>query len=163
VPDAGGTDVRRIGEDRAYAGVWIRFAALVTDIVVLSLVFFPVTRIVKGTWIMSAADHHWNVGWFVSDPLCLVFLVSMFLYFVVLEGFAGGTIGKLLLRLRVVSLNGSRAGFVRALLRNVLRVVDSLPACGILGAVLIAATPDKVRFGDRVAGMRVIHSRRTSI
>jgi uncharacterized RDD family membrane protein YckC len=114
---------------------------------------------VKGTWIMSAADHRWNLGWFVTDPLCIVFLVSMFLYFVLLEGLAGGTVGKRLLRLRVVDTGGGRAGLGRALLRNVLRVVDSLLACGVLGAVLIAKTPDRARFGDRVAGTRVIRVR----
>jgi uncharacterized RDD family membrane protein YckC len=144
---------------RTYAGVWIRFAALVVDIVVLSTVFFPVTRIVKGTWLMSAADHSWASGWFVTDPLCLSFLVIMFLYFVLLEGLAGGTVGKLLLRVRVVRVNGGRAGVGRALLRNILRVIDSLPVLGILGAILIAVTSERTRFGDRAAGTRVVHVR----
>lgn len=151
---------KRIGSDQVYAGVWLRFTALIVDIVLLSSVFFPVTRIVKGTWLMSATDHHWVRGWFVSDPLCLVLLAVMFLYFVLLEGLAGGTVGKLLLRLRVVDINGARVGLRKALLRNVLRVVDSLPALGILGAILIAAAPDKARFGDRVAGTRVARIQR---
>jgi uncharacterized RDD family membrane protein YckC len=127
--------------------------------ILLSCVFFPVTRIVKGTWIMSAADHRWVRGWFVTDPLCLVFLVAIFLYFVFLEGFAGGTVGKRLMRLRVIGTDGARAGLGKALLRNILRVIDGLPAVGILGAILIAGSPDRARFGDRVAGTRVIHTR----
>jgi len=125
--------------------------------VLLSSVFFPVTRIVKGTWIMTAVDHRWARGWFVTDPLCLIFLVVIFLYFVLLEGLAGGTAGKRLLRLRVVVTNGVRVGLGKALVRNVLRVVDGLPALGILGALLITRSPEKARFGDRVAGTRVIH------
>jgi len=34
--------------------------------------------------------------------------------------------------------------------------VDSLPALNILGVVLIATSPERARFGDRVAGTRVI-------
>ena len=145
-----------IGPDRTYAGVWPRFTALVADIVLMSCVFFPVTRIVKGTWLMSASDHDWVRGWFVSDPLCLSFLVVMFLYFVLLEGLVGATVGKRLMRLRVADMSGGRAGLVRALVRNVLRVVDSLPTLGLVGAILIATRPDRARVGDLVAGTRVV-------
>ena len=122
----------------------------------MSCVFFPVTRIVKGTWVMSASDHGWVRGWFVSDPLCLSFLVVMFLYFVLLEGLGGATVGKRLMGLRVVDVDGARTGLVRSVMRNVLRVIDSLPTMGLVGAVLIATRPDKARVGDLVAGTRVL-------
>jgi uncharacterized RDD family membrane protein YckC len=143
--------------ERTYAGVWRRFVALVVDFFLLSAVFFPVTRFVKGTWIMSVGDHRWARGWLVTDPLCLIFLAAIFFYFVLLEGFAGGTLGKRALRLRVVGADRMHVGFYRALLRNILRVIDSFPVCGILGAILIARSPEKSRFGDRVAGTRVIY------
>ncbi|MFH1689775.1 MAG: RDD family protein [Candidatus Eisenbacteria bacterium] len=145
-----------MGIDRAYAGVWPRFSALVADIVLLSCVFFPVTRIVKGTWVMSASDHDWAVGQFVTDPLCLAFLAVMFLYFVLLEGLVGFTLGKRLMRLRVVTVSGGRPGLVRALVRNVLRIVDGLPTLGLVGAIFIWTTPDRARVGDLVAGTRVV-------
>jgi uncharacterized RDD family membrane protein YckC len=148
--------VAPIESTRAYAGVWRRFAALVVDFVLLSALFFPVTRIVKGTWIMTAGNHRWARGWFVTDPLCLIFLVVIFLYFVFLEGLAGGTVGKRLLRLRVVGTAGTDVGLYKALIRNVLRVVDSLPFLGILGTILITRSPERARFGDRAAGTRVI-------
>ena len=148
----------RIESDRAYGGVWPRFAALVADVVVLSCVFFPVTRLVKGTWVMTASDHYWSRGLFVSDPLCLVFLAVMFLYFVLLEGLAGRTVGKRLMRLSVVDAGGGHAGMMRALVRNALRVVDSLPTLGLLGAILISTTAERTRVGDLVAGTRVVRT-----
>jgi uncharacterized RDD family membrane protein YckC len=93
---------------------------------------------------------------FISDPLCLVFLVVMFLYFVLLEGLAGATLGKRLVRLRVVGVHGPHVGLPRALLRNILRIVDGLPALGILGAILIATSVERARLGDRVAETRVV-------
>ena len=92
----------------------------------------------------------------MTDPLCLIFLAVIFLYFVLLEGLAGGTFGKRLLRLRVVGTDSVSVRLSKALLRNILRVVDGLPAFGILGAILIIRSPEKARFGDRVAGTRVI-------
>ncbi|MEW6336463.1 MAG: RDD family protein [Acidobacteriota bacterium] len=142
-----------------YAGAMPRALALVLDVAVLSAVFFPVTRVVKGTWVMTASDHQWSRGWLVTDPLCLAFLLVMLLYFVVFEAFVGGTPGKLVLRLRVVGADGSPVGLRRAIVRNLLRVVDSLPALGILGAVLIASSNERTRIGDRVAGTRVIRGR----
>ncbi|MCK4512124.1 RDD family protein [bacterium] len=149
-----------IGTDGTYAGVWPRLTALVADIVLMSCVFFPVTRMVKGTWVMSTSNHDWVRGWFVSDPLCLSFLVVMFLYFVLLEGLGGATVGKRLMRLRVVDVNGGRAGLIRSLIRNVLRVVDGLPTMGLVGAILIVMTQDRMRVGDLVAGTRVVRNRR---
>ena len=148
-----------MGSTTDYVGVTGRFTAILLDLVLLSAVFFPVTRIVKGTWVMSPADHRWASGWFVSDPLCLVFLVLMFLYFVLLEGLLGATAGKRAMGLRVVGPDGRPPGLMRSAVRNLLRVVDGLPAVGILGAVLIASSQERTRFGDRVAGTRVVHAR----
>lgn len=145
-----------------YAGVMVRLLALVLDLLILSCLFFPITRIVKGTWLMGAADHQWSRGWLVSDPLCVAFLFLMFIYFVLFEALMNGTPGKRLLRLRVVAHGGARVGLRKSLVRNVLRVVDSLPALGILGAVLILRSEDRARVGDRVAGTRVIRIRRAS-
>ena len=139
-----------------YAGLGRRFAALVIDIIALGLVFFPVTRIVKGTWVMGRGDHAWSHGWFVTDPLCLAFLIIILLYFIILEGIVGTTIGKRLTGLQVVHRDGTRPGLRRALLRNLLRVVDALPALNILGVILILTSPEGARFGDRVAQTRVI-------
>ncbi|MFH1501642.1 MAG: RDD family protein [Candidatus Eisenbacteria bacterium] len=139
-----------------YAGVWVRLSAIVLDVVILSAVFFPATRVIKGTWLMTRADHSWVSGHYVTDPLCLVFLGCMFLYFFLLEGMVGATLGKRLLGLRVVGVDGGRAGLLRSLLRNVLRVVDGLPTLGLVAAVLISTSEERTRFGDRVAETRVI-------
>ena len=57
---------------------------------------------------------------------------------------------------RVVREGGERAGLVRSLVRNVLRVVDGLPTLGLLGVILISLTSERTRVGDLVAGTRVV-------
>ena len=84
-----------------FAGLWPRFLALFIDSLLFCAIFFPVTRLVKGVWLLSAADHLWNYGLFITDPLCITFLVVMFLYFVFLEGMIGVTLGKWIAGLRV--------------------------------------------------------------
>ena len=145
-----------------YAGLWRRFFALVVDFALLSLIFFPVTRIVKGVWIMSAQSHTWSYGWLITDPLCLAFLVAIFIYFVVCEGVFGATFGKAVLALRVVLPDGGKVGVGRAVVRNLMRAIDALPAFNILGVVLIVTSPEKTRAGDRVAGTRVIYRNRVT-
>lgn len=93
-----------------YAGLGQRFGALVVDFFVLSLVFFPVTRLVKGNWVMTGGDHMWSYGWLITDPLCLISLAIILGYFVVLEGVLGATLGKRVLGLRVVAVDGHRPG-----------------------------------------------------
>jgi uncharacterized RDD family membrane protein YckC len=151
---------REVKSDTRYAGVWIRFLAIVLDVLILSAVFFPVTRMVKGTWLMTPADHQWVYGWFITDPLCIAFLVVMFLYFLLLEGVFGATAGKWVLGLRVTRTDGTTPGVLKSLVRNLLRAIDGLPAVGILGAVLIALSRERTRLGDLAAGTRVVHTRR---
>lgn len=143
----------------AFADLRHRFFALVLDFALLGVVFFLVTKVIKGVWIMSKEDHLWSWGWIITDPLCITFLIIIFVYFVLLEGFLGATAGKSLLNLRVVNLNGHRPGVAKATIRNLLRIIDGLPAFNILGVVLILASKEKARFGDRVAGTRVIKIR----
>jgi len=142
-----------------YAGLWERFFALVIDGALFCIFFFPITRMVKGVWIMGVTDHRWAYGLFITDQLCLEFLVIMFLYFVLLEGFMGATLGKAALGLRVVQVNGSKPGLLKSLVRNALRVVDGLPAFNIAGVILILRSEEEARFGDRKAGTRVVRLR----
>jgi uncharacterized RDD family membrane protein YckC len=142
-----------------YAGLKPRFFALCVDALLFCLVFFPVTRLVKGVWLMSPADHRWVSGWFITDPLCITFLAIMFLYFVFLEGLLGATLGKWALGLRVVNADSHLPGIKAGALRNLLRLVDGLPAFSLLGVMLILRSPERARVGDRVAGTRVLQVR----
>lgn len=139
-----------------FAGLWVRFTALLVDFTLLSIPFFIITKIVKGVWLMGAKDHRWVSGWFINDPLCMIFLAIIVLYFILLEGLAGMTVGKRLLGIKVVAVEGGLPGLKRSLIRNLLRAVDSLPALNVVGVILILKSPERARFGDRIAGTRVV-------
>jgi len=105
---------------------------------------------------MRSSDHLWNYGWFITDPLCLIFLAVIVIYFIIMEAKLGGTLGKIICGIRVIGTDGGTPGLSRSIVRNFLRIVDALPAFNILGVVLILTSKEKARFGDRVAGTRVI-------
>ena len=86
-------------------------------------------------------------------------------YFTVSVGFSvimewawrGQTIGKKLLRLRVVDASGLRLQLHQVLMRNLLRVVDMLPAFYLLGGIVALFSRRGQRLGDLAAGTVVIH------
>jgi len=137
-----------------YQGVRIRVIAQIIDNVVLfaSLGLFHFA--VFGTWIRHIPD---VATTFATDPICLSFLVVYFIYFIVLEGTVGATVGKLVCKIRVKKENGGACGIWKAFVRNILRIVDGL-AFYLVGIILIARSDKKQRLGDRIAKTVVIGS-----
>lgn len=69
----------------------------------------------------------------------------------------GRTPGKRLLRLQVIAGNGAPVGWLAAIARNLLRVVDMLPFGYTVGLLASFADPWGRRLGDMVAGTLVVH------
>jgi len=124
-----------------------RGIAYLLDFAFLSIFFFPATYLYSGKWVMGPEEHLWGI----SDPICLVFLFVIFVYFILMEAYVGWTVGKKILGMIVVDEAGNRIGLSKSIIRNLLRLVDGLPAFNILGIVLICTSPKGQRFGDRVA------------
>jgi uncharacterized RDD family membrane protein YckC len=81
-----------------------------------------------------------------------------FIYFVLMEGRSGATLGKKFEGIKVAKAYGSKLGYKEALIRNVLLVVDQLPTLYIIGIYFIKNSEQYQRFGDRVADTVVIRS-----
>lgn len=76
---------------------------------------------------------------------------------------SGRSPGKRALRIRVVRLDGSPAGFGDAALRNLGRLVDFLPLLYVAGLVTMVANPRSRRLGDLLAGTLVIRERQADL
>src|SRR5262245_1285646 len=89
-------------------------------------------------------------------------------YFVISIGYGiacewlwrGQTVGKRLLRLRVVDVEGMRLQFNQIVTRNLLRFVDSLPLLYFVGGVVCCLSPKCQRLGDIAANTIVIRAPR---
>src|SRR6266496_3333003 len=80
-------------------------------------------------------------------------------YGIVLEWFwRGQTMGKRLLRLRVMDAQGLRLQFSQIVIRNLLRFVDALPALYLVGGIVCLASRRAQRLGDLAANTIVVRN-----
>lgn len=85
-------------------------------------------------------------------------LAIYMLYHPVLEvAMRGQTPGKRLAGLRIVTLEGRVPPTGALVVRNLLRLVDSLPALYAVGLASVAATRQAVRIGDLAAGTLLVY------
>ena len=85
------------------------------------------------------------------------FYFPVIFYSLVLESlFEGQTIGKRLLKMKVVKIDGYQASFGDYLMRWVFRIVDVNFSFGIVGLVTIVTSKKSQRLGDMTAGTSVI-------
>ncbi|MEO8353155.1 MAG: RDD family protein [Chthoniobacteraceae bacterium] len=103
-------------------------------------------------------------GWINSDLALAFFWVMIFVvptgYGILLEWkWRGQTVGKRVLRLRVMDADGLRLQFHQVLMRNLVRFVDLLPACYLIGGVACLLSRKGQRLGDLAAGTIVVHHR----
>ncbi|MDH3346901.1 MAG: RDD family protein [Desulfobulbaceae bacterium] len=87
-----------------------------------------------------------------------VFLVYMG-YSIILEWYwQGCTVGKRLFNLRVVDSHGLRLHFSQVFMRNLLRVIDTLPIFYMVGGLFSFFSPLSQRLGDMVGNTVVVHT-----
>ena len=87
------------------------------------------------------------------------FILIGFGYFILLEGLWNGfTIGKRILNIRVVMIDGTPITFLAALGRNILRLADLLPSFYFLGATSMYISKQSQRLGDMISQTIVIHN-----
>jgi uncharacterized RDD family membrane protein YckC len=68
----------------------------------------------------------------------------------------GQTMGKKVMKIKVVRIDGKKLGATDYFLRSIFQLVDYFFTLGILGAVLISSSDRKQRMGDMAAGTAVI-------
>ena len=91
--------------------------------------------------------------------------LSMIAYFIVSIGYGiftewawrGQTLGKRIMRLRVMDAHGMRLQFHQILMRNLLRFADLLPGCYLIGGVAMVLSRRAQRLGDLAANTVVVH------
>ncbi len=119
------------------------------DSIILLVLYFVVGAVLFG-------GPSFDVVGAAAASFMAIYGLLAFLYFAVLEGYKGATIGKMVMKVKVVREDGSPCGIGPAIIRNILRIVDSLPFLYIIGMILISRSTKKQRLGDSVAKTVVI-------
>lgn len=130
-----------------------RMLAFAIDFTIQFVYLQSIYRILFPLLGIDALQHSWD-PWSARALDTLVALPTFF-YTVVQEGFfEGQTIGKRIVRIKVVKIDGYQASFGDYFIRWVLRVIDL--GTLITGLITMAVTPKTQRLGDIAAGTAVI-------
>lgn len=127
----------------------LRAVAFLTDWAVMSAAWSAIWSILRLVQLLS------------SDLAGMVFVVGYFLfsqgYWIATEWlWRGQTVGKRLLKLRVVDARGLRLSFAQVVLRNLLRFVDGLPVFYFVGGLAALVNRRAQRLGDLAADTLVV-------
>ncbi len=85
------------------------------------------------------------------------FLPVAFYSFIMETFFQGQSVGKMLLSIRVVKLDGSQASLLSYFIRWMFRLIDIIISNGFIATLLVAASKNSQRLGDIAAGTTVVN------
>lgn len=93
--------------------------------------------------------------------LYVLLILPVLFYDLVCETFLGGrSFGKMIMKIKVVKLDGTSPGFGAYLIRWLLRIIDTRLFWGGVALIAIAANDKGQRVGDMAAGTTVIKMKR---
>jgi len=133
------------------AGPISRMLALTLDILVVMMIGSVAKQILAPLGFLGKD--------FSDAVVILVYFVISMLYMMLAEWlWRGQTVGKRLLRLRVVDAAGLRLEPSQVIVRNLMRFIDGLPALYLLGGITCLVSRHRQRLGDLAAGTVVIRA-----
>jgi len=102
-----------------------------------------------------------NLGSVVFYIVILPPALFYFLYHPVLEiALKGRTPGKRAAGIRIVTLEGQTPDVSALLIRNIFRLVDSLPVFYVVGLICVLLSARQVRIGDMAAGTLLVYEKK---
>lgn len=151
---------------RNYAGFWLRFVAAIIDGIIIGILQFVVIAPILAAIGIGVSSDIANSS--EADALALVAKITALfgavgligqvvnvLYFSFMESSKfQATIGKLALGLIVTDINGEKLDFVKALIRNVSKIVSAVIL--MIGYLLAAFTEKKQALHDIIASTLVV-------
>jgi uncharacterized RDD family membrane protein YckC len=153
----------------SYAGFWLRFVAYVIDYIIIwvvqSFIFVPILGIfgfsfasqLNNADALTDAEAIGLVGSMMAMMGATMFLslaISL-LYWTLLESSKmQATVGKLALGLKVTDENGNKLDFVKALVRNLCKIISGMILC--IGYIMAGFTDKKQGLHDMIAKTLVV-------
>lgn len=110
-------------------------------------------------FIGDAIGYIYEDRWTQKGLVALIFLPAMFYSLFMHSIFNGRTVGKMLLKMRVVRFDGSPVHWSNYLVRWMLRLVDIWIFLGSIGLLTILFSERRQRLGDAAAGTVVISTK----
>jgi uncharacterized RDD family membrane protein YckC len=133
-----------------------RIIAAIIDFIVLGVVFV-LFAMAFGESESTSGDEGASFNVNLSGAPFILYLVVAFGYYIALEAATGKTLGKMIMGLQVVAIDGVYTPG-KSFIRNIVRIVDSLPFLYLLGFIVMVSSKRKQRLGDMAAGTLVVRA-----
>lgn len=147
-------------------GIGNRFIATLFDSAILLLLFVAINLLLAfaldlvGAFSTNLLDFAEEIGWSQGFLIAIYTLLQFLLIWGYYIGFEwlwqGQTPGKRWTKIRVVRIDGNPVGFGEVAIRNLVRIIDFLPATYALGLLTMFFSENARRLGDYAAGTIVI-------
>jgi len=136
-----------------------RIIAYIIDLIILIipffvLIFYLFQRDIIGIKMVSGTPTF--QGRTILLAILSLSISIQFIYFTLLEWWLGGSVGKLILGLRVMDEDFKKLSFIQSAARNAGRYADMLLFFYIISIVTIIHSSEDKRIGDYIAGSRVV-------
>jgi uncharacterized RDD family membrane protein YckC len=152
--------------DYTIADVGNRSVAAFVDIVVVGIALAGLNGLLwallaawgvdVGLFGLDESEIGWGAGLAIAVYAILNFLV-FWGYFMLFElKWNGQTIGKQMVKIRVVRVDGSPAGATEVAVRNLVRIIDFLPSIYLVGLITMLSNRQARRLGDLAGGTLVV-------
>jgi uncharacterized RDD family membrane protein YckC len=136
-----------------------RLSALIIDLISFSILITIINNVYGVTQVTSGSPIPGLGGTaYYESATAIPWLGSVLMwlaYYIILESLFGASLGKMLLGLCVVRVDGRPLGFGAVVTRNMLRLIDAL-GLYLVGGISVIATTNSQRVGDRWAGTTVV-------
>ncbi len=152
-----GTPQRAVSTAVGQGVMGARIVAGFIDLVVLTVLFVAMGLIFGGAHSQTATSlsnpsvHQTNHSVSLTGGSFVLFVILCLAYYFVLESRSGQTIGKRLMGVRVVDLDGGRPTTGAVFRRTLGRLVDVLPLLYQVGLIATGFGQRRQRIGDRLA------------
>ncbi len=144
---------QNVNLDYKIVGIGERILALVIDLFVFLLYFFILDII------MSISDDLFTDRWTLMGLQSFLMLPVMFYSLYMHIIFNGRTVGKMIVKTRVVKIDGTPVHWSNFLIRWMLRIVDLWIFMGSISVLAILFSEKRQRLGDAAAGTVVISTK----
>lgn len=144
---------QNVNLDYKIVSIGERIVAFLIDGLILYMFAFLVSVL------SNAIGYIYEDTWTQRGLAALIFLPAMFYSLLMHSIFNGRTVGKMLLKMRVVRLDGTPVHWSNYLVRWMLRLVDIWIFLGSIGILSILFSEKRQRVGDAAAGTVVISTK----
>ncbi len=148
------TTTQNVSINFTAASVGERILSQILDFLVIIAYSLVMSYIVSKSGLESyiVSMDYWSVR-----AIYIILYLPVFFYTLIQESiWEGRTIGKRIMKLKVIKIDGYQAGFGDYLIRWLFRLVEVLPPLSVVGLIAIIFNDRNQRIGDMGAGTSVI-------